>query len=128
MKFNRGKCKVLHPKYKYRLSGEWTECSPVEKDLGRFINENLNMIHHCVHVAQKANCILSCINRNVGIRLREVILPLCSALMRPYLENCIQAWSSQHEKDIDLLDSFQKRAIFPEGESEGCSTSPVRAD
>jgi len=39
MKFNKAKCKVLHmgwgnPKLKYRLSGEWSERSPKEKDFG----------------------------------------------------------------------------------------------
>ena len=54
--------------------------------------------------AQKANHTLGCIQSSVASGLREGILPLCSALVRPRLESCIQLWSPQHKKDMDLLE------------------------
>jgi len=115
VKFNNAKCKVLHvgwgnPKHKYRLGGEWLESSPEEKDLGLLVDEKLNMSRQCTPAAQKANCTLGSIKRSVASRAREGLLPLYSALVRPHLEYCIQLWSSQHKKDMDVLEWVQRRA------------------
>jgi len=74
------------------------------------VNEKLDLNKQCVLAAQTANCILGCIKRSVASRLREVILPLYSALVRPHLKPCVQLWSPQHRKDMDLLEQVRRKA------------------
>jgi len=74
------------------------------------VDEKLDMSHQCVLAAQNANCMLGCIRRRVASRSREVIPPLYSPLVRPHLESCIQLWSPQHKKDMELLEQGQRRA------------------
>jgi len=57
-----------------------------------------------------ANGILECIKKSMVSRLREVFLPLYSAVSSPDLEYCIQFWAPQFSKTRELLESVHQRA------------------
>ncbi|GAB0185291.1 hypothetical protein GRJ2_000994400 [Grus japonensis] len=68
------------------------------------------MNQQCALMAKKTNGVLGCIKKSMASRSREVLLPLCSALVRPHLEFCVQCWAPQFQTDWELLGRVQRRA------------------
>ena len=68
------------------------------------------MSQQCALVAKKAGGMVGRMKRSVASRARDVILPLCCALIRPHLEYCIQVWAPWYKTDRDLLERVQRWA------------------
>ncbi|KAJ7409202.1 hypothetical protein WISP_116264 [Willisornis vidua] len=82
------------------------ESSSVEKDL---VDNRLSMSHQFDLVTKKANGILGFIASS----LRNVILPLQSALLRLHVECYVHLWTDipVHAPDMELLEQVQRAAI-----------------
>ena len=99
MRFNKCKCKVLYLggsncNYQYRLGHDRLERSSAAKDLAVLVAVS----QQCAPVAKKANSILGCIKKSMASKLREMILHLYSALVRPHLDYCVQFWAPRFKK------------------------------
>jgi len=75
MKFNKGKCKVLHlgmnnPRLQYRLGADRLQSSSAEKDLEVFPTNMLTMSQQCALAARKVKSLLGCIRNSIVNRSR----------------------------------------------------------
>lgn len=85
--------------HQYRLGADPLERRSVEEDLGVLVDNTLAMSQKHVLEANKANGIMGCLKKCVARKLREVILPSYSALVRPDLGYCVQFCAPQIKKD-----------------------------
>jgi len=83
--------------HQYRLGDNLLE--KVKKLCGEGLkvlaDNRLAISHQYALVAKKANGNLGCIKKSMGSILKEMILPLYSAQMRPHLEYYVQFWAPQ---------------------------------
>ena len=73
-----------------QAGGTQLEIILAEKDLRVLEKTRLNMSQECDLAVKAVNGILGCIRQSIASRLREVVLPLYSAVGRPHLECYVQ--------------------------------------
>jgi len=67
------------------------------------------MSPQCALAAKMANRVVGYTKHSIASPLREVTVPLFTALVWPHLEYCVQIWALQYKKDIKLLECVQRR-------------------
>lgn len=68
----------------------------MERDLEVLVDSKLNM-SQCALAAKRGKHILGCIEHNIACQLREVNIPLYSALVQPHFEYNVQFWAPQYK-------------------------------
>ena len=115
--FNIDKCKVMHlggqknSHHQYTLGGEVLKTTEVEKDIGVYIHTSLTPSVQVAEAAKKANKALYGLLKCLTYRDKVHYIKLYKIHVRCHLECAIQAWNPWLKRDIDLLESVQRRAI-----------------
>ena len=81
-----------------------------EKDLGVLIDCELNFEKHIKEIVNKANRMVGMIKIGFSYLDKDMFMNLYPVLVRPLLEYCVQVWSPNKQKHIDLLEGVQRRA------------------
>ena len=119
--FNEAKCKALHvgsnaPDYSYSMRGVALEWSPVERDLGVYIDGDLKYRKQAAEAVSKASRVLAVIRRSFAYIERSTLPLLYKSLIRPHLEYCNSVWGPYNRADQQLVERVQRRAtkLVPE--------------
>ncbi|KAJ7400775.1 hypothetical protein BTVI_102119 [Pitangus sulphuratus] len=87
-----------NPMQRYSLRAKWLKRCPEEKALQVLFNIQLNTSH-----GQEGQWNPGLNQQQCGHK-DQVLMPLCSALVRPPLESCIQFWAPRYSKDTEVLE------------------------
>ena len=118
LKFNKEKCKILHlgknnEKNKYSI-GQNNERitldeTDLEKDLGIFIDPNLDFKKHIKNTVKKASFSSYKILKNFSFKSASVLIPLFKTLIRPVLEYGNTIWSNGIKKYMTKVENVQRK-------------------
>ena len=119
MDFNVDKCKVMHmgcnnSEHDYAMVTDQglktLQKVDTEKDLGVWISKDLKPSVQCGKAAAKAMQALRTVRKTFLSITRSNFHVLYKTFIRPHLEFCIQAWRPYLKKDVQRLESVQRRA------------------
>jgi len=115
LSFNITKCKVLRigtHQYliSYKLNGTTIENVDCIRDLGIQMDTQLKFHQQTSKVVQKANGVLSLINKSFEYITKDTLPVLYKALVRPIIEYGNIVWGPFFNQDIKRIESIQRRA------------------
>lgn len=118
LRFNSDKCKVLHvgssnPHHEYQISNDGVqsklEVTHVEKDLGVYVDQNLDFKNHIMTTVKKGRSLAGMIQRNISFKTKEIMVPLFIGIVRPILEYANSTWSPHKKYLIKSLEDVQRQ-------------------
>ena len=117
MEFNPSKCTVIQfhsgnkiKQASYSLHSETLENVQHSKYLGVTFSHNLSWNFHLDSITQKANRILGFLRRNLNDCSMNVKAASYCSMVRPILEYSAAAWDPYLQKDVNQLETVQRRA------------------
>lgn len=118
MEFNPSKCQVLHIsrsqnpiKNTYTMHGIALESIDHARYLGVDISSNLNFNHHVNRITANASKSLGFLKRNIQTKNPGIREAAYTTTVRPQVEYGSTVWCPYTQKDIDKVESVQRRAI-----------------
>ena len=116
LKLNPSKCEALNItnkhspiSYTYTIGSASVAWCNVVKYLGIVITSNLKWNDHCKHNVQRSTQSLNRIRRTMYGCTEKAKTLAYLALVRSHLEYCNVVWTLHTSKNIDLLESVQRR-------------------
>ena len=115
MEFNIDKCNFLHlgfhnQNFVYTMNGNAISSTTSQRDLGIVISDSCQPSNQCAVAAKKANQVLGQINKSFSCYTKDIMLQIYKVFVRPHLEHAVSAWSPWLKKDIEVMESVQRRA------------------
>ena len=113
--FNSDKCKHMHIGrqdfwFTYDLDGVPLDYTELEKDIGVFIDNQLNFETHVSKKCKKAKSMFFLIRRTFKFLDIPMFLPLYKAIVRSHLDSCISVWAPYKIEQIKQVERVQRLA------------------
>lgn len=108
------KCKSLSLHNKncpgYCISGTTIQSVNQETDLGVVVQSDLGSSAQCRLVVKRAETNLGLLRRALGVFDASIVRNLVTTYIRPHVEYAVEVWDPWLKKDINLLETPQRRA------------------